>query len=231
MRLVRSPVLTAPPRCMWAGLCLARSCALVLLLRCPCRDHREGLCKGQSDQRFLSRPAWFGAFDDGHRPVSSVGGRHRLHRRRVAVHPSSSGIERCWAPRHFVELGLRLKRDGYEPFYILAPHERDRWACLAEAGLQIQQAPSLADVAAFIHECGWFIGNESGVGHLASSVGVPTLTLTGGPPEPGHGDRAGPCRISSIPHIFLAADGAIVSGVTGCGRAASWLPLDALPGV
>ena len=110
-----------------------------------------------------------------------VGGRHRLHRRRVAVHPSSSGIERCWAPRHFVELGLRLKRDGYEPFYILAPHERDRWACLAEAGLQIQQAPSLADVAAFIHECGWFIGNESGVGHLASSVGVPTLTLTGRP--------------------------------------------------
>lgn len=110
-----------------------------------------------------------------------VVGRHRLHRRRVAVHPSSSGIERCWAPRHFVELGLRLKRDGYEPFYILAPHERERWACLEEAGLQIQQAPSLADVAAFIHECGWFIGNESGVGHLASSVGVPTLTLTGRP--------------------------------------------------
>ena len=84
-----------------------------------------------------------------------------------------------------MELGLRLKRDGYEPFYILAPHERDRWACLAEAGLQIQQAPSLADVAAFIHECGWFIGNESGVGHLASSVGVPTLTLTGRPTNQG----------------------------------------------
>lgn len=82
------------------------------------------------------------------------------HRHRLAS-------PRRWAPRHFVELGLRLQRQGYEPVFILAPHERPDWTCLTDAGLAIQQSPSLADVAAFIHECGWFIGNESGIGHLA----------------------------------------------------------------
>lgn len=117
--------------------------------------------------------------DIGLRPP--MAGRHRAFEKRVAVHPSSTGAQRCWAPRHFVELGLRLRRQGYEPVFILAPHERAEWTCLTDAGLAIQQSPSLADVAAFIHECGWFIGNESGIGHLASSVGVPTLTLTGRP--------------------------------------------------
>ncbi|WP_175190856.1 glycosyltransferase family 9 protein [Achromobacter deleyi] len=117
--------------------------------------------------------------DIGLRPP--LAGRHRHYETRVAVHPSSTGAQRCWAPRHFVELGLRLKRQGYDPVFILAPHERAEWTCLTDAGLAIQQSPSLADVAAFIHECGWFIGNESGIGHLASSVGVPTLTLTGRP--------------------------------------------------
>ncbi|MFP3244975.1 MAG: glycosyltransferase family 9 protein, partial [Paraburkholderia sp.] len=31
--------------------------------------------------------------------------------------------------------------------------------------------------AAWLYESGWFIGNDSGVGHLASALGIPTLTL------------------------------------------------------
>jgi len=105
----------------------------------------------------------------------------RKYMRRIAIHPTSTSAQRCWAPRHFVELGLRLQREGYDPYFILAPNERDRWNCLAENGLALLHAARLADVAAFIHESGWFIGNESGIGHLASNVGVPTLTVTGRP--------------------------------------------------
>ncbi|AMD47486.1 hypothetical protein BTL50_11450 [Bordetella holmesii] len=105
----------------------------------------------------------------------------RKYPRRVAIHPSSTSEQRCWAQAHFVDLGKRLQRQGYEPYYILAAHEREQWRCLEEQGLPIQQSPSLLDVAHFIHECGWFIGNESGIGHLASNVGIPTLTLTGRP--------------------------------------------------
>lgn len=113
--------------------------------------------------------------------VPMMGLRHRHYARRVAVHPSSTSEQRCWAASHFVELGLRLKRSGYDPVYILANHERAQWRCLEDNGLAIFQSESLSDVAKFIHECGWFIGNESGVGHLASNLGIPTLTVTGRP--------------------------------------------------
>ncbi|WP_415792418.1 glycosyltransferase family 9 protein [Bordetella tumulicola] len=119
------------------------------------------------------------SLNNGLRPLPEL--RHRQHLRRVAVHPSSGGEERRWAASHFVELGKRLQRSGYQPFYILAPYEREQWACLAENGLSIYPSTLLSDVATFIHESGWFVGNESGIGHLASNVGIPTLTVTGRP--------------------------------------------------
>jgi len=117
--------------------------------------------------------------DNGLRPL--MAGRLRSHRQRVAIHPASTSEQRCWAARHFVDLGHRLSRLGFDPVYILAAHERERWSCLVDAGLSVLDSSTLSGVAEFIHECGWFIGNESGIGHLASNVGVPTLTLTGRP--------------------------------------------------
>lgn len=119
------------------------------------------------------------SIDNGLVPLTTLC--HRKYERRIAIHSSSTGAQRCWDPAHFVELGLRLKHLGYSPVFILAEHERKAWECLGENSLPIFQSASLSDVASFIHECGWFIGNESGVGHLASNVGISTLTLTGRP--------------------------------------------------
>ncbi|MFM0627038.1 glycosyltransferase family 9 protein [Paraburkholderia xenovorans] len=41
----------------------------------------------------------------------------------------------------------------------------------------VQSFAQLGDVAARVAESGWFIGNDSGLGHLASALGVPTLSL------------------------------------------------------
>lgn len=106
---------------------------------------------------------------------------HRQHEKRVVIHPTSTGAQRCWAPRHFKALGCALQDLGYEPAYIVAPHERAEWNWLLDHGLSIPQFASLGDVAAFIHASGWFIGNESGIGHLASNLGIPTLSVTGRP--------------------------------------------------
>ena len=35
----------------------------------------------------------------------------------------------------------------------------------------------LDNVATWVYESGWFIGNDSGIGHLASSLHIPTLSL------------------------------------------------------
>lgn len=37
----------------------------------------------------------------------------------------------------------------------------------------------MLDLAHYIHASGWLIGNESGIGHLASNLGIPTLWISG----------------------------------------------------
>ena len=37
---------------------------------------------------------------------------------------------------------------------------------------------SLSEIASWLYESAYFIGNNSGIGHLASCLGVPTLSIT-----------------------------------------------------
>jgi hypothetical protein len=106
---------------------------------------------------------------------------HRSHAGRIVLHPTSTEKQRCWAPQHFRDLGLRLRKEGYDPHFLVAPAERSQWTFLEDAGLQMPPCASLSEVAALIHASGWFIGNESGIGHLASNLGIPTLSVTGRP--------------------------------------------------
>lgn len=48
---------------------------------------------------------------------------------------------------------------------------------MEEAGLELPYLSSLDKVANHIYESGWFIGNDSGLGHLASNLGLNTITL------------------------------------------------------
>ena len=104
--------------------------------------------------------------------------KHR-HPKRVAIHPTSTGALRCWAPRHFGKLATDLIKAGYEPAFIVSPAERADWEWVTRLGALLPDNPGLSGVASYIRESGWFIGNESGIGHLASATGIPVLTLTG----------------------------------------------------
>jgi len=102
----------------------------------------------------------------------------RRHARRVAIHPMASTADKCWLPERFLVLATRLRGAGFDPHMILASHERAAWAPrLARAGIPVADVDSLSALASWIYESGWFIGNDSGIGHLASNLGVPTLSL------------------------------------------------------
>jgi len=60
---------------------------------------------------------------------------------------------------------------------VIAPHERERWHTLSEAGLPVTEFDTLHDLAAWVYESGWCIANESGIGQLASNLDIPTLSL------------------------------------------------------
>lgn len=96
---------------------------------------------------------------------------HRFYRRRVIIHPTSSKLEKNWPMDRYVLLSKKLVTAGYEPVFILSKEERERY---------VVQAPlfaSLQEVASFIYESGYMIGNDSGIGHLASCLGLPTVTV------------------------------------------------------
>jgi ADP-heptose:LPS heptosyltransferase len=71
-----------------------------------------------------------------------------------------------------------LKEEGYEPVFIPGgPKERENWKDVEKLGFQIAGFANLDLLAAFLYESGYLIGNDSGLGHLASALGIPTLTF------------------------------------------------------
>ncbi len=100
--------------------------------------------------------------------------RHRCFPRRVLLHPTSSREGKNWTAAKYLRLAEKLSQEGYEVQWILSNTERPLWN-LAEP-----QAPlfcNLEEIAACIYESGYLIGNDSGMGHLASCLQIPTLTL------------------------------------------------------
>jgi hypothetical protein len=91
---------------------------------------------------------------------------------RVILHPTSSRAGKNWSQRQFLSLANQLERKGFEPVFILTSEERRTWPSV--------EAPYFKDLVAvthFVAESGAMIGNDSGIGHLASCVGVPTLII------------------------------------------------------
>lgn len=94
--------------------------------------------------------------------------------RRVVFHPSSSRPGKNWSQEKFLRLASELKNQGFEPSFILLQNERTGWNL---EGLDAPLFESLSEMAAYIAESGFMIGNDSGIGHLASCLGLPTLTI------------------------------------------------------
>ncbi len=94
----------------------------------------------------------------------------RRYPKRVVIHPTSSRPGKNWPRTKFLKLIEKLKQLGYEPVLIVSPQEKKDWP---EAPL----FSSLDAMARFVCESGYMIGNDSGIGHLASCLGVPTLSL------------------------------------------------------
>ncbi len=96
---------------------------------------------------------------------------------RVIIHPTSSSLLRNWPPQKFMQLASNLKLLGYMPHFIVAGSERNEWANIINNEFSLLSFASLNAVAICLYESGYFIGNDSGIGHLASNVGLPTVSI------------------------------------------------------
>jgi hypothetical protein len=113
-------------------------------------------------------------------------GKPGAYKKRIAIHPTSSRKDKNWSRSKFIKLVHYLQQDGYEPHLIMAPYELKGWEI---EGVPISAFDTLTETAHFLYESGFFIGNDSGLGHLASALHRPTLTLC---PRVKQGRRWGP---------------------------------------
>jgi hypothetical protein len=102
---------------------------------------------------------------------------HRKYPFRVAIHPTASTLDKRWLASRFIRLAMELRDRGFSPEFVVAPQERADWKHVERFGITLPDLSSLDHVATWLFECGWFIGNDSGIGHLASSLQIPTLSL------------------------------------------------------
>jgi heptosyltransferase-3 len=88
---------------------------------------------------------------------------------RVVLHPTSASPAKNWPRASFLKLHSELERAGWDPVFITSASEATLW--------NSPLFPTLSDLAAFIYESAFHIGNDSGPGHLASNLGLPTLII------------------------------------------------------
>lgn len=121
------------------------------------------------------------------RYVSEAADRLTEGRSLIAVAPGSRWPMKRWQEERYVRLAKRLVHDhGYRLVLMGDQHDRGATAPIAEAlnttgdaCVDIAGRASLLECAGYLTRCAGFVGNDSGLMHLAEAVGVPVVGLFG----------------------------------------------------
>lgn len=113
----------------------------------------------------------------------------------VIIHPGSGSPRKCWPAARFAELAERLAGAGKTVRVLLGEVELETWKP-AEidrlfASAQVRRPGTYVQLLEELSGAGVFVGNDSGPGHLAGIIGVPTLSLFG-PTDPRRWRPLGP---------------------------------------
>lgn len=115
----------------------------------------------------------------------------------LALGPGANWEPKIWPLTRFRDLAEQLQNDLDAIVLLGGPNDAERCDFLSRTlpleTLNLAGKTGLLQAAAVLARMRIFVGNDSGLGHIASAVGTPTLTLFGpGQPERYHpwGERA-----------------------------------------
>jgi heptosyltransferase-3 len=105
----------------------------------------------------------------------------------IAIHPGSGGKKKCWPiSNYFALINLLNSQVRYYFVIILGPAEGHEMpertlGFILGRGVEaeIVREATLADIASLLKMSSLYIGNDSGITHLASILGVPAVALFG----------------------------------------------------
>ena len=124
-------------------------------------------------------------------------------RKLVAIQPGSGGKEKCWYIGNFLAVAAGLASKGFEVVFLLGPAEIERFSEATTDRIN-SVAPcltdlSLTDIVGILSCAEAFVGNDSGISHLAGALGIRTAVVFG-PTNPAIYKPMGP-RVS----VFTAS--------------------------
>ncbi len=107
----------------------------------------------------------------------------------LAIAPIAAAAEKTWPAQRYAELAAQMLAGpcaGWRLAFFGGPGDEEKAAPLLRAfpnAIKVFGEPDLLTVAAALRVCAAFIGNDSGLSHLAAAVGIPVLALFG-PSDP-----------------------------------------------
>jgi heptosyltransferase III len=137
-------------------------------------------------------------------------GRHAF----IILHPGAGSKTKRWPSERFAELARRLALRGKRALIIDGPAEAGLARTIAEAvpGKAVTAASSLplSLLSAVMSEAEFFVGNDSGIAHLAAALGIPSAVIFG-PTLPRHWAPLGR-------HVTVLRDALNCQGCSGEGE-------------
>jgi heptosyltransferase-2 len=110
----------------------------------------------------------------------------RLGEHVVAIHPGSGSPRKNWRLGKFLRIAKRLQVElGFTPVITLGEADEAIAAELKNVQDEYTLLPScsLLELAEFLSACEGYVGNDSGITHLAAALGLPVVALFG-PTDP-----------------------------------------------
>jgi len=102
----------------------------------------------------------------------------------IAIHPFSALPQRGWPLENFAELTVRLAREtSYRLLILGGPADVSTFEkvrqLFGDVVVDIVGKCNIRETIALLRKCKLFIGNDSGIMHLAAASGIPLLALFG----------------------------------------------------
>ena len=102
-------------------------------------------------------------------------------RKFALIHPAAACATKQWATENFARVVEFLAERGYASIAIAAPHENailENLSSEASVGI-VTFDLSLPEVTALASRSHVFVGNDSGIAHIAAAVGTPSVVIFG----------------------------------------------------
>ncbi len=101
----------------------------------------------------------------------------------AAIHPFSAVVERGWPLENFAELAAALAKSGCRVLVLGGPGDGERFGrvrhLFGENTVTLVGKSTLRETAAILKKTSLFVGNDSGLMHVAAAAGTPMVAIFG----------------------------------------------------